>query len=542
MEPGDTIDASSNSYDPEYVDIQTSVEEDPDDGEIRVTRSAAFTELANKPTDVALHDAHIKNQVHFFDDLREFDPELAGTIAAQSQAATSGMHVSHPAIEEYGTIEYTDLEEEITEECKRLIDRLDLREDGATFFRDLACQGNDVSWVEYTEGEGVTDMTVLPLRALTILDHRTFQNREPPEGTQTGENFRRTISSADWYVINEDTDAEQAYPAHDILHLALNRRRNWHVDLMGRPTFSVWGEGRLKSTEYALQAKQNTLANKVAYDDKILAREIYKINVEDLFGQIRDPEERRQEAKKYAKELRKMLENLKPDQKPVIPEEVSVEVVGPDGDTARNMSDFIQTMNDSIQHALTFHVASFGRDAGGTERGNRPAKEMSENSVRHLREVLKAGFKRLFEIHTLLVFPEAREQVSAANDIRRYELKEDITLPTIAFDPVDPNEMIDTVRSAATLYEKGIIDFNEARVFVDHEPLEDEEIEEMYFLKNPTTKDEDIEMMEMEHEMQNQDSESPADDDGGGATGGHSTTRTNDTVNVGSLEEVVDDE
>lgn len=503
---------------PNNVEIETGIEE-VDEEEFVVHRTAAFAELADRPKRKAIDEEKAKGEVKFFDDLRAFDAELAGTIHAQSQSAASGVDASHPA-EADVEMEMSDEERKVTQACRDLLRDLGIKQDALTIFRDLISHGNDVSWIEMDDEEGVTDLRVLPLRALTILDEQTYENRGPNQSepfisdSDSGKNFDRVIQDADYYVINEgDEENEQAYREHEVLHIALNKRRNWHKDRKGRWTFSVWGERRLEPTRYSLQAKQNTLANKVAMDDKLLAREFYKVNVAELFGHIEDPDRRQKKAEEYADELRQLLEGLEADQKPILPEEVDVIVEGPDGDTARNMSNFIQTMNDSLQHALTYHVASFGRDAGGTDRGNRPAKEMSDNSVRQLRNIVKHSFQYLFEVHTILKFPEYREVADDSfddDDIRRYKVNDDITLPTLEFDPVDPTEQSEKVRDAISLYEKGVADLNEARAIVGLDPLGEQDIEDRWFLKNPTTKEEDIEM-----ELEEQDDGNTTDDDDG---------------------------
>lgn len=530
------------------IDIQTGVDE-TDDGDVRVHRTAAFAEIADRPKQKAIDEESMKNDVKFFDDLRKFDAELAGTIYAQCQSAGSGADVTHPKVDALDD-DRSDLEKTITQECRQLLRDLGIQQDIMTFFRNLVVHGNDVSWIEWMVGSGeddggVTDLLCMPLRALTILDvdPRTNQNITTYGGTD--DDYERSITDAEYYVINEgDTDIQDVTHESEVLHIALNRRGHWHKDHKGRWTYGVWGERRLEPVRYTLQAKQNTLANKVAMDDKLLAREFYYINVEELFGHIEDPDRRQEKTEEYAGELRRLIEDLEADQKPILPEEVEVEIEGPDGDTARKMSDFIQTMNDSLQHALTYHVASFGRDAGGTGRGNRPAKDMSDNSVRQLREVVKDSFRRLFEIHAVLRHEEIRQinPEYSEDDIRRYELdpEADVEMPILTFDPVDPSEQVERVRNAISMYEKGIADLNEARVEANLEPIDDSDAEDMMWFRNPTLWSDDdeedvlyknqqlpttpsaqMEMQEQEQENEdgpdgeerNPDTEGPGDED-----------------------------
>ncbi len=499
----------------EGVEISTGIEETSDG--FRVTRTAAFAEMADRPKKTALDGERTKNDVQFYDDMVKFDAELAGTIHAQSQSAASGIGVTHPAVSALDD-NRSDIEKEITKDCGRLISELNIDRDGATIFHNLITHGNDVSFIQYSSDDGVIGMDALPLRSLTIVDQETL-DAEHRFNRGTEDAFSETITEPTWYVLNEGREAyEQIIPQSDVLHVAVNRRGNWHKDLKRRWTFGVWGERRLEPIKYSLQAKQNTLANKVAMDDKLLAREYFYINVEDLFGHITDPDDRLDEARAYAQELREMIQDLDADQKPILPEEVTVEVEGPDGDTARNMSNFIQTMNDSLQHALNYHVGGFGRDAGGTDRANKPAKEMSDNSVRHLRKVMKTGFRRLFEIHTILKYPEARVVVDpTADGIERYGLREDIRLPVLTFDPVDPQDQVEKIRNAISGYEKGVYSLNEARVEAGAEPVEQDDIKEMYWYKNPVSwSDDKSEDALYKNQDPQKETEEPADSDSGG--------------------------
>jgi hypothetical protein len=486
------------------VEVETHVE---DAGENTVARSATFADVANRPKEQAINDADTINDVVFYDQLVEFDGDLAGTIRAKSQVAGMGAEVTHPAMRGREE-ELSEIEQRIMRACETdLLVGLDLRRRMQAIFRRLIIHGNEIAHIKYADGEGVTGLQELPLRALTIVDEDTHENSEvsatgdkpgPLLDSGSGEaDMEKTIHDADRYVLNEgDSDSRQSYYREEILHLAINKHGNWYTDRVGRDTFGIWGERRLEPIKFAMQAKANTLANKVALDDSLLAREVYHIDIETLYGHIQNDKERTQKAKEYKNKLKRQLNNLAPDEKPILPEEVSVSVQGPDGSTADNQTGFIEMMNNTMQHALTFHSASFGRDAGGSLAGNRPAKEMSDTGVKSLRDVVKREFRQLFRIHALLKFPEARAPATNgegdrvnSDEIRDYEqytLTDDITLPVLSFDPVSRRDKSDRVKDAAAAYEKGVADLNEARRWVDLDPVKEEEVDDMMFRKDPT--------------------------------------------------------
>ena len=470
-------------------------------GDNWVAREASFADVATRPKERAITDADTINDVVFYRQLAHLDGDLAGTIRAKSQVGAMGPEVSHPAMRGHED-ELSDEERDMVEACEALMDRLNLNRRMQAIFKQLIIHGNFACHIEYADGAGITDITPLPLQALTITDQRpnpdtatTIDTMEGPLQQSGNTDMDQTIHEGNYYVLNEgDSDDMEVHPADEVFHLAINKWGNWYEDRRGRSTYSVWGERRLAPVKFALQAKQNTLSNKVALDDSLLAREVYHIDVETLFGHIPNDKERTEKAEEYKDKLKRKLNSLAPDEKPILPEEVSVEVNGPDGKTADNQTGFIQMMNDTLQHALTFHSASFGRDAGGSLAGNKPAKEMSDTGVKSLRDVVKDEFRELFRIHCLLAVENARQPATDAEDNRirgatgfdQWDIKDGLTLPILAFDPVSRRDKSDRVKDAVAAYEKGVADLNEARAWVDLDPIKEDDVEDMFFRRDPT--------------------------------------------------------
>ena len=500
-----------------------------DDETVTVTRSAAFAEVARRPKQNAIEADDNLNDVEFYEKLRNLDGELDGSVRAQSQVATLSPGVTHPALEG-DQEEMTATEETLLRDAEALLRELRIgTNELESMAEDIVTHGNHVLHVTYDEDQGgVQSLTPLPLASLTIVEDDMVQGGTVVYDTDDDDELSlsalmgnddattgQTVSSADWYVLNEGTDNEQLFPARDIIHLEYGRWGNWHTDLEGRQTFNVWGRRRLEPIKFALQAKANTLANKVAMDDKLLAREFYHIDVEALYGHIENDQRRTEKAQEYAEKLRTQLNDLDADEKPILPSEVEVEVKGPSGQKAIDMANFIEMMNNSIMHGMLFHVGSFGRDAGeGTLGGTRPAKEMSETNVRHLRSVLKEGFRELFRIHTLLGEREsARTRVQSPDETlkgpEKYRLADDVTVPELTFDPISPRDQSDKVKDSVTAYQKGVVDLNEAREMLGHDPVTEDDIEDMLFKGNPAQDP----MEETDSSRPIDDQNNPANDD-----------------------------
>jgi hypothetical protein len=214
-------------------------------------------------------------------------------------------------------------------------------------------------------------------------------------------------------------------------------------------------------------------------DDSLIAREIYHIDVATLFGHINNDEKREKKAKKYASELKDTLESMKPDEKPILPDEVSVSVQGPEG-KAKEHGDFLDLMNDSIMHALTFNVSGVGRDAGGPMIGNRPAKDTSLNNVQHLRETMGRQFRKLFRLHLLVQHPEWRAEMPDKEDISTWKLRDDIILPDVKWSSLEDGDVERIGNTAAKLYDNNIITRNEAREMMGKDPIPDDEVDRLF--------------------------------------------------------------
>jgi|GEM_PF-6350269 len=472
------------------VEITAEVES-ADGTTATVTRSASLAEVVSEPREILEKD-QFETDFDLYERLIEIDPELAGTIRAQAQLA-SGFELIHPTTEG-DSEEPTDADVTAHNDCMELVQALDLDLSQPSMFKHMIGMGNDISKIIYSDGVGVTGLQSLPLRSVTIIDEDTqpgVQNAiaEAKKQAQDDEEIELTtytdnlpdavVQDADFYVLNEGKKDMKMIESWKILHLAVERRGNWFTDKFDRKTYGVWGAPRIEPTKFALQAKHNTLTNKVSMDDSLIAREIYHIDVATLFGHINNDDKREKKAKKYASDLKETLEGLGPDEKPILPDEVSVDVQGPEG-KAKEHGDFLDLMNDSIMHALTFNVSGVGRDAGGPYIGNRPAKDTSLNNVRHLRETMGRQLRKLFKIHLLLKHPEWREDMADPEDVSTWKLRDDITLPKVEWAQMEDGDLERIVNAATKAYGSKLITRNEAREMFGLDPIPDDEIDRLF--------------------------------------------------------------
>lgn len=397
-----------------------------------------------------------------YDAMMDIDPELSGAVNAIAQSASSYEVVSP-------SDEPTEKGQKALEECQALDERLKGPKIAVDILRNLVKYGNDINKKVYDDEMGVKKVQSLPINAMTIVDDAedlkdstsddpsgifeslTQANSEEEEisGQEIDEVFSREA-----YVLNEDNnDADpNVIKPHNVLHFSIDARSNWHTDRVGRETYGIWGKSRLESLKFTIQTKYNTLTNKVAMDDKLLAREIYYMDTTELFGDINDFDERKKQAKKYAHEIKGMIEELGADERPILPDQVEVEVIGPDG-KAIDQQPFLEQLNNSIAAALTFPMAGLGRGTTSVKAGEEISSLWAENNIKNLRGVVIQGFEEIFRDHIKLTHPEWVENSDSAENLGQMKLDPDVEIPTLEYEPFKEADMTEKARQLKLLYE-----------------------------------------------------------------------------------------
>lgn len=412
-----------------------------------------------------------------YDALIELDGELSGAVNAIAQSATFRKVVMPED-------DPSEIEQEILGECQDLVDRIRGREMAIDVLRNLIKYGNDISKKVYNKEEGILAAQSLPINAMTIVDDpedladsnvsnpstisELFQQIHPDLASGDEEIGGERIQEAfkrEAYVLNEGKDEEttpKVIEPYKVLHFSIDSRSNWFTDHTGRVTYGVWGQSRLEALKFTIQTKYNTLTNKVAMDDKLLAREVYYINTDALFGHIQDQEEREKKADEYADELAGMLEELEADERPLLDENVEVEVIGPEG-KAIDQRPFVEQLNNGIAAALTFPMAGLGRGTTAVKAGEEISSLWAENNIKNLRRAVIRGFTELFEDHVKLTHPDLVQNLDGADNLGEMKLDPEVTIPTLEYEPFRQEDRTQLANQIRDLYELGVMSLAEAR-------------------------------------------------------------------------------
>lgn len=467
---------------------------------------------ARKSLDEDKHDTVFD----LYDALVNLDGELSGAVNAIAQSATYSdivMPEDDPS----------EIEQEILADIIELDNRIRGREVAIDVLGNLIKYGNDINKKVYNQDNGVIALQSLPINSVTIVDDRNDLNTGGVDGmsedefqdiifqvhptldegdAELGGEFIREAFERDAYVLNEQTASERSIiEPYNVLHFSIDSRSNWFEDYTGRQTYGVWGQSRLEALKFTIQTKYNTLINKVAMDDSLLAREIYYIDTEALFGDIQDRDKRIKKAEQYADKLKGMIEDLGPDERPMLDQHIDVEVIGPEG-KAIDQRPFIEQLNNGIAAALTFPMAGLGRGTTAVKAGEEISSLWAENNIKNLRRAVIRGFHEVYEDHIKILYPDLVMNHEEASHIGEMKLDPDITIPTLEYEPFRQEDRTEKADQIERLVEIGVLKRSEAREMWGA-PTDEQTMQELAEEHNAFTQDNSLSFTETE-ETQNE--------------------------------------
>lgn len=314
----------------------------------------------------------------FYDALVDLDPELAGAI--QSISLTGADYDIVSASSEDDAIEAQVI-------IKKLFNKLKMPVILVASLRNMIMYGNDVNFIHW-DTTGISYLQLFPINAMTALD----------KGMQPGNvNGEVAIRNPDRYFYKEGVSEYQIEMKKDeVWHLKLNARGSWVTDVLGRSTFGVWGKSRIKPLKMALQSKYNSMINRLGMEKSIIAREVYTIDYKELFGHITDRSEQEKLAKAYRDDLKKLIKALKPDERAILPKDVTRELQGAKGKIPDN-TPFLELMNLATAAVLNFPAIGLGREQSSSYGAGQAATLWAEKSIKHFKLLLRDGVQELID-------------------------------------------------------------------------------------------------------------------------------------------------
>lgn len=169
----------------------------------------------------------------------------------------------------------TNEEENAVDIANKFMRDLDIKRLFYHYTIDLWKYGDAVDLISFN-GNGVTDLTPLPMQAISAIDTRKQLNHAMSYGEPM-------ITNPKWYVLNEQmtfTDVENdVYKKERILHISFNPRRNMIRDNLNRWTMNVWSLSPMNSLIGIIAWKQLLMRNDMIYRNRAVPREHHKLDL-----------------------------------------------------------------------------------------------------------------------------------------------------------------------------------------------------------------------------------------------------------------------
>lgn len=402
----------------------------------RIPTNTKFSVAAGLPnifseTDNFQSTSNYDNEFDLFDSMVKLDPELNGAV--RSVALTANNY----------TIDYVSARNDrIRQAIQMLVERLDFDDLLINAMRNLMVYGNDVNKMVGRSGVGITEVTSLPIKQITITDKRGA------DGIPFSASEQDYVGTNDYYHLREGQYTSQLFPRDEILHFRIDYRSNWLTDSKSRVTYGVWGASRFTSLKQGIRAKYNSLNNRIALEDA-LTKQFITID-KSAIEHITDPDEQAERLGRIMDEVIDLFEGLRGDQMPILPSYVTLHHVDLHN-TIPDNTGFLDMIGSNIAAVLHVPRVAAGQERGSTFAATYNANMWANTAITRLQHVLKQGIMELFSVHLNLLGIEHRPR----------------DLPNFDFEPVAEESLMDSMRRAVMGYQAGILTLNQALEIVN---------------------------------------------------------------------------
>tara|TARA_R110001592_G_scaffold89703_2_gene263636 strand:+ start:5550 stop:6953 length:1404 start_codon:yes stop_codon:yes gene_type:complete len=367
------------------------------------------------------------SEFDLFDDMLKLDPELNGAVRAVSLTGNKYKF-------DYAKAK----NKKIRESVEQFVIDVDLDDFIINTMRNLLVYGNSIDKIVGRAGVGITALQSIPITQVTIVDERPNSDKSPRAYGKDD-----PIMEANTYRFREQERGALEIPADEISHIKLDYRSNWHRDRLSRWTYGVWGASRFSSLKQAIRAKYNTMNNRIAIEDS-MTKQYISIDMSAV-EHITDPNEQRERLSHIMKEVGKLLEGLRADQIPILPDYVSINQM--DMKNVPDNSGFLDMINSDISAVLQVPRVAAGQESGSTFAATFNANMWSMQAIARLQEIVTQAVQGLLLKHLLMA-----GIVSEMKD-----------LPILKFEPVDEENNYQEYQRVSLGFRDGIITRDEAR-------------------------------------------------------------------------------
>ena len=367
-----------------------------------------------------------------FDSMVKLDPELNGAVRSVSLTANN-YYIDYKFAKN----------DQIRNAIRELVERLDFDDILINGLRNLMVYGNDINKLVGRAGIGITKVQSLPVKQVTIMDDRVNIVDMKTTGYSGHITEDNPVMRADYYLFRENKVDTQVFTGDEVWHLRIDYRSNWFRDRLGRHTYGIWGASRFTALKQPIQAKYNTINNRIALEDS-LTKQFISIDMKAV-EHITDPAEQQERLQTIMNDTAKLLETLQGDQIPILPDYIQINHLDLKN-ALPDSSSFLDSVNADIAAVLNVPRVAAGQEKGSTFAATYNANIWAVSAISRLQSILAEGINDLFCRHLELVgIPHDKNNV-----------------PKLIFEPIDEETPLNRMRRAQIGYDSGILSLDQA--------------------------------------------------------------------------------
>jgi hypothetical protein len=399
------------------------------------------------------------NEYDLYDYLVSLDPDLNRSVVNVGLMCATGYDFHIPHGTEHQRFS-KDEEEEALAQCRLLADALDFDELFFDIPTSLIMYGDDISKINFNS-KGIKSLTSWPIKYVSIIQ----------SGQKVGDTDYK-VFSPDVYLLNEEPNTIGGLSGNndklitmrrdkkEVFHISFNPRGYWKTDRLGRSTYGIYSRSLIKPIEALVEAKVNTLKNKILWDHKSMPREVHKLPIKEMFDPANysgstwaDKKNAADAAAQgFVDQYKEDIEDPNADQGYIVPDNFEIGWIGPEGSMV-DPTPFIEMTNRDIAAGMGMTTVGLGRETGTTRGSAYTAAEFTLYQTQTIQRKLKRNFQHLITQHLSLL--------SGQDEVPQVE---------IAFKPLKLSDKTEIYRQVR--YLTSILTMNELRSLVGVNPLD----------------------------------------------------------------------
>lgn len=319
----------------------------------------------------------------------------------------------------------------------QFVNKLDIKELFFTYAWNMIAYGDYVEKI-VSDSTGITDLVPMPINNITILSKKTDVHQ-----------LSKLITEKNFYVLNEEhNNLQHVYPADQIVHVSFNSRGLWRKDIRNRETYSIYSVPPIAPLRPLLEWKKETIKVDMKWKRKMVPRDHWVVNIEDVTPQIYPGSQEEKLAKAKAEidtrlnTLKGIVDTPEADQSVITTQSITRAVSESSKVSYTSPNDILMQINGYLGVTTGVPDAYLGGSAEGYA-GLSSVAIINSFRTETMAEKIKMALERVIHKHLGIANPELGQEV-----IDRVVIKISATTPQVE---LEKSKLITNYASAGIL-------------------------------------------------------------------------------------------